>query len=53
MAGYTTCRFSRRDTCGFSSKVKQVDTFSLFSGHIKRLLTLDAKGDGQAYGFYM
>jgi hypothetical protein len=39
MAGYTTCRFSRRDTCGFSSKVKQIDIFYLFSGHIKRLLT--------------
>jgi hypothetical protein len=40
MAGYTTCRFSRMNTCRFPSKVKQFDIFSLFSGHIKRLLTV-------------
>jgi hypothetical protein len=40
LAGYTTCRFSRRDTCGYSSQVKQVDINSLFLGHIKGLLTL-------------
>jgi len=40
-ASYPTCQFSRLDTCGFSLVVKQVDIFSLFSGYIKRHLTVN------------